>query len=123
MSEQRPNGVIGEWYTLTSDFDGRGTTEDRKAGYTWQCEKVDWFGEPEIDGQVIGYYESYRLATPEEIARAKGEEAQPPKPSKEAREFWERAFLSFSYDHSLSVTDCLEMADFAMAEWQKRFEQ
>ena len=122
MSEQRPKGVIGEWYTLTSDFDGRGTTEDRKAGYTWQCEKVDWFGEPEIDGQVIGSKESYRLATPEEIARAKGEEPQPSKPSKEAREFWERALIAIVQSPRHHEKTVVELADAAMAEWQKRFE-
>lgn len=123
MSEQRPKGVIGQWYTLTSDFYGARETEDRKAGYTWQCEVIDGInGEPTIEGVSIGCRESYRLASPEEIARAKGEEPQPSKPSKEAREFWERVFLSFSQDHNLGVTDCLKMADEAMAEWQKRFE-
>ena len=73
MIEQRPKGVIGQWYTLTSDFNGIGETEDRKAGYTWQCEAVDHYDEPTIDGLALTSYETYRLATPEDIARAKGE--------------------------------------------------
>jgi hypothetical protein len=39
------------------------------------------------------------------------------KPSKEAREFWERAFIEFAQN-----VNCLNLADQAMAEWQKRFE-
>lgn len=78
MSEQRPKGVIGGWYTLTSNFDGNGRTENREAGFTWQCEEVDSADEPKIDGIFIGYNESYRLATPEEIARAKGEQELTP---------------------------------------------
>lgn len=122
MNEQRPKGVIGEWYTMTSDFDGDGRTENRKSGFTWQCEEVDGRGEPKIDGVSIGFKESYRLATPEEIARAKREEPQPSKSSKEAREFWERAFVAIvqsSRHHDKAV---VELADEAMAEWQKRFE-
>lgn len=122
MSLKRPKGKIGGWYTLTTYFDGAEDTADREVGYTWQCEEIDDDGSPLIDGVWIDNQEGYRLATPEEIARAKGEEPQPSKPSKEAREFWERAFLSFSYDHSLVVSRCLEMADEAMVEWQKRFE-
>ena len=69
---ERPKGVIGQWYTLTSDFDGGKQTEDRKAGFTWQCEKVlHVLDEPMINGVIIGDNETYRLATPEEIARAK----------------------------------------------------
>jgi hypothetical protein len=39
------------------------------------------------------------------------------KPSKEAREFWEQAFIEFAQN-----VNCLNLADQAMAEWQKRFE-
>ena len=71
--EERPKGIVGEWYTLTSDFDGRNETEDRKAGYTWECEEVDEEGEPMIDGLVIGIGESYRKATPKDIRREMAE--------------------------------------------------
>lgn len=122
MSEQRPKGEKGQWYTLISDFDGDGRTENRKAGFTWQCEELGGHCRPKIDGVAIGIRESYRLATPEEIARAKGEELQPSKPSKEAREFWERAFVAIVQSPRHHDKTVVEMADEAMVEWQKRFE-
>ena len=72
---ERPKGVIGQWYTLLTDFNGVSDTDDRKAGYTWKCNSIDEDNEPQIDKVPIGYSESYRLATPEEIekAKAKGE--------------------------------------------------
>jgi len=70
---ERPKGVVGEWYTLTNDFYGCNETEDRKAGYTWECEEVDVVKEPMIDGVVIGMCESYRKATPKDIRRAMAE--------------------------------------------------
>jgi hypothetical protein len=44
------------------------------------------------------------------------------KPSKEAREFWERAFCSIAQSPRTLEKTLVEMADQAMAEWQKRFE-
>ena len=73
---ERPKGVIGQWYTLTSDFEGYGFTEDRKAGFTWQCSEIDTHEEPMIDGYLISDYESYRLATPEEIAAAQAQASE-----------------------------------------------
>lgn len=65
---ERPKGVIGQWYTLLTDFEGY---PNRKAGYTWQCQEVDDDeGRPKIDGVRMGYDEYYRLATPEEIKTA-----------------------------------------------------
>ena len=71
---KRPKGVIGQWYTMTSDFYFRGLVL-KEAGYTWQCQDVYHNGVPTIDRVVMGDDESYRLATPEEIekAKAKGE--------------------------------------------------
>jgi len=71
---ERPKGVIGQWYTMTSDFYFRGLVL-KEAGYTWQCQDVYHNGVPTIDRVVMGDDESYRLATPEEIekAQAKGE--------------------------------------------------
>jgi hypothetical protein len=45
------------------------------------------------------------------------------KPSKEAREFWEMAFCSIAQSPRPLEKTLVEMADQAMAEWQKRFEQ
>jgi len=67
---ERPKGVIGQWYTMTSDFIGNFPPENREAGYTWKCKSLDANNEPEIDFTPIGYKESYRLATPEEIKSA-----------------------------------------------------
>jgi len=67
---ERPKGVIGQWYTLLTGFDGNGLAEDRKAGYTWKCHSLDEDEEPQIDNVSIGYSELYRLATPEEIKAA-----------------------------------------------------
>ena len=70
VTSERPKGVIGQWYTLASDF-YLGGLVFKEAGYTWQCQEIDDdYGEPTIGGIEIGYKESYRLATPEEIAAA-----------------------------------------------------
>lgn len=119
MSLKRPKGKIGGWYTLTTYFDGAEDTADREVGYTWQCSEVDDDGSPLIDGVWIDNQEGYRLATPKEIERAKGEQ---PKPSKEAREFWDRVFYICAKYMSLSAEQCAVFSDEAMAEWQKRFE-
>ena len=118
---QRPKGVVGQWYTLTTNFDGSEETADRYVGYIWQCSEVDNDdGSPLIDGVWIDSQEGYRLATPKEIERAKAEQ---PKPSKEAREFWERVFIHQKIDENNCTTDDMAaLADEAMAEWQKRFE-
>jgi hypothetical protein len=44
------------------------------------------------------------------------------KPSKEAREFWALAFCSIAQSPRPLEKTLVEMADQAMAEWQKRFE-
>ena len=78
---ERPKGVIGQWYTLTSKAVGRNSKIYSK-GLTWLCNEVDYLGEPIPPcGYMLGSSETYRLATPEEIAKAiakaKGEELTP----------------------------------------------
>ena len=119
MSKKRPKGIVGQWYTLTTDFEGSRETPNREAGYTWRCSEVDDDDSPLLDGVWISSREGYRLATPKEIERAKGEQ---PKPSKEAREFWERAFCAIAQSPKELQKSVAELADEAMAEWQKRFE-
>ena len=70
---ERPKGKIGTWYTLTSEANGKGEIIYPE-GFTWTCNEIDDQGEPNLPcGQVVGYSETYRLSTPEEIAKAMGE--------------------------------------------------
>jgi len=74
---ERPKGVIGQWYTLTSKAVGRNSKIYSK-GFTWLCNQVDYLEEPIPPcGYMLGKNETYRLATPKEIskaiAKAKGE--------------------------------------------------
>jgi hypothetical protein len=70
---ERPKGVIGQWYTLTSEAKG----DDDKTypkGFAWPCNGVDHVGEPLLPCEaILGRHETYRIATPEEIAKAMGE--------------------------------------------------
>jgi hypothetical protein len=73
MSEERPKGKIGTWYTLTSEADGDDDINYPK-GFVWPCNEADYLSEPRLPcGMWLGTHETYRLATPEEIAKAKGE--------------------------------------------------
>jgi len=70
---ERPKGKIGTWYTLTSEAKGV-DDEMYPKGFTWPCNEIDNQDEPCLPcGQVVGYSETYKLATPEEIAKAKGD--------------------------------------------------
>ena len=70
---ERPKGVIGQWYTLTSEAKGYDDITYSN-GFSWPCNGVDHVGEPLLPCRVLlGTHETYRLATPEEIAKAKGE--------------------------------------------------
>jgi hypothetical protein len=74
---ERPKGVIGQWYTLTSKAVGRNSKIYSK-GFTWLCNQVDYLEEPIPPcGYMLGKNETYRLATAKEIskaiAKAKGE--------------------------------------------------
>jgi hypothetical protein len=77
---ERPKGVIGQWYTLTSKAVGRNSKIYSK-GFTWLCNQVDYLEEPIPPcGYMLGKNETYRLATAKEIskaiAKAKGELTQ-----------------------------------------------
>jgi hypothetical protein len=74
---ERPKGVIGQWYTLTSEAKGDDDITYSN-GFAWPCNEVDYEGDPLLPcGYALGRHETYRLATPEEIskaiAKAKGE--------------------------------------------------
>ena len=78
---ERPKGVIGQWYTLTSEAKGYDDITYSN-GFSWPCNGVDHVGEPLLPCRVLlGKNETYRLATPKEIskaiAKAKGEELTP----------------------------------------------
>ena len=73
MSEERPKGKIGTWYTLTSEADGDDDINYPK-GFVWPCNEADYLSEPRLPcGMWLGTHETYRLATPEEIVKAMGE--------------------------------------------------
>jgi len=108
---ERPKGVIGQWYTMTSNFCGNFIREDREAGYTWQCNEIDGHGEPVIDGIGIGYKESYRLATPEEIAAAQVPTIEFEKPEHSE----EYDYINPSHYQEFSV----EVIDMMAAIWGK----
>ena len=70
---ERPKGVIGQWYTLTSEAKGDDDITYPK-GFAWPCNEVDYEGDPLLPcGYALGRHETYRIATPEEIAKAMGE--------------------------------------------------
>jgi hypothetical protein len=74
---ERPKGVIGQWYTLTSEAKGDDDITYLN-GFAWPCNEVDYEGDPLLPcGYALGRHETYRLATPKEIskaiAKAKGE--------------------------------------------------
>jgi hypothetical protein len=70
---ERPKGVIGQWYTLTSEAKGDDDITYSN-GFAWPCNEVDYEGDPLLPcGYALGRHETYRIATPEEIAKAMGE--------------------------------------------------
>jgi hypothetical protein len=70
---ERPKGVIGQWYTLTSEANGDDDITYSN-GFAWPCNEVDYEGDPLLPcGYALGRHETYRIATPEEITKAKGE--------------------------------------------------
>jgi len=111
LTSERPKGVIGQWYTLASDF-YLGGLVFKEAGYTWQCQEIDDdYGEPTIGGIGIGYKESYRLATPEEIAAAQAPAIEFEKPENPE----EYDFVNPKHYQEFSV----EVIDMMAAIWGK----
>jgi hypothetical protein len=109
---ERPKGVIGQWYTLTSDY-CFGSSLHKTAGYTWQCKKVfEGDGSPIIDDVWISSYESYRLATPEEIAAAQSSSVESGNTGQPLEEY---DFVNPKHYQEFSV----EVIDMMAAIWGK----
>jgi hypothetical protein len=112
VTSERPKGVIGQWYTLTSDFYFGGVLL-KESGYTWQCEVInDYDKSPLIDDGWISHDESYRLATPEEIAAAQALAIEFEKPEHPREEY---DYINPAHYQEFSV----EVIDMMAAIWGK----